>query len=283
MLKSRRKNRSPIVTFIIFLFLAIIGVFMMLPMVYAVMSSFKPLEELFIFPPRFFVRKPTLQNYKDLGYLISNLWVPFERYLYNTAYTSVVSTFLYLIIASLAAYPLAKHKFFGQKTISETITLALMFTPAVIELPRYVIMAKLGLIDSFGAVIFPGLSSTMGVYLIINFLNSLPDSIIESARIDGAREYRIWWTIIMPNIRPAIMTVLIFQFQGAWNNTAANYLFSEELKMLPTAVSQIASAGIARSGVGSAGSVLMMIPPILIFIISQSRVMETMAHSGMKD
>lgn len=283
MRKNKIRTRSPFVTLLIFLFLAILGVFMALPLVYAVMQAFKPLEELFIFPPRFFVSNPTIQNFKSLGFLISNLWVPFERYLYNTVFVSVTTTLLYLTVATLAAYPLAKHNFLGKKFINNLITLALMFSSAVIALPQYIIMSKLNLIDTYGAIIFPSLASTMGIYLCINYLQTLPDSILESARIDGAGEYRIWFKIVLPNIRPAIMTVLIFQFQGSWNSTGGGFIFSENLKMLPTAVSQIASAGIARSGVGAAGSLLMMLPPILVFVISQSRVMETMAHSGIKD
>ncbi len=283
MRKNKIRTRSPFVTFLIFLFLAILGVFMALPLVYAVMQAFKPLEELFIFPPRFFVSNPTIQNFKSLGFLISNLWVPFERYLYNTVFVSVTTTLLYLTVATLAAYPLTKHKFFGKKFINNLITLALMFSGAVIALPQYIIMSKLNLIDTFGAIIFPSLASTMGIYLCINYLQTLPDSILESARIDGAGEYRIWFSIVLPNIKPAIMTVLIFQFQGSWNSTGGGFIFSENLKMLPTAVSQIASAGIARSGVGAAGSLLMMLPPILVFVLSQSQVMETMAHSGIKD
>ena len=283
MRKNKIRNRSLFVTALIFLFLVALGLFMALPLVYAVMQAFKPLEELFIFPPRFFVSNPTTQNFKNLSFLISNLWIPFERYLYNTTFVSIVTTFSYLLVATLAAYPLAKHNFVGKKAINNLITLALMFSGGVIALPQYVIMSKLGLIDTYGAIIFPSLASTMGIYLCINFLHSLPDSILESARIDGAGEYRIWWQIVLPNIRPAIMTVLIFQFQGSWNSTGGGFIFSEELKMLPTAVSQIASAGIARSGVGAAASLIMMIPPILVFILSQSRVMETMAHSGIKD
>ena len=283
MRKNKIRTRSPFVTLLIFLFLAILGIFMALPLVYAVMQAFKPLEELFIFPPRFFVSNPTIQNFKSLGFLISNLWVPFERYLYNTVFVSVTTTLLYLTVATLAAYPLAKHNFLGKKFINNLITLALMFSSAVIALPQYIIMSKLNLIDTYGAIIFPSLASTMGIYLCINYLQTLPDSILESARIDGAGEYRIWFKIVLPNIRPAIMTVLIFQFQGSWNSTGGGFIFSENLKMLPTAVSQIASAGIARSGVGAAGSLLMMLPPILVFVISQSRVMETMAHSGIKD
>lgn len=283
MRKNKIRTRSPFVTALIFLFLVALGVFMALPLVYAVMQAFKPLEELFIFPPRFFVTNPTIQNFKSLGFLISNLWIPFERYLYNTVFVSVVTTVLYLVVATLAAYPLAKHNFAGKKFINELITLALMFSSAVISLPQYIIMSKLNLIDTFGAIIFPSLASTMGIYLCINYLQTLPDSILESARIDGAGEYRIWFKIVLPNIKPAIMTVLIFQFQGSWNSTGGSFIFSENLKMLPTAVSQIASAGIARSGVGAAGSLLMMIPPILVFVLSQSRVMETMAHSGIKD
>ena len=283
MRKNKIRNRSLFVTALIFLFLVALGIFMALPLVYAVMQAFKPLEELFIFPPRFFVSNPTIQNFKNLSFLISNLWIPFERYLYNTIFVSVVTTFSYLIVATLAAYPLAKHNFVGKKAINNLITLALMFSGGVIALPQYVIMSKLGLVDTYGAIIFPSLASTMGIYLCINFLHGLPDSILESSRIDGTGEYRIWWQIVLPNIRPAIMTVLIFQFQGSWNSTGGGFIFSEEIKMLPTAVSQIASAGIARSGVGAAASLIMMIPPILVFILSQSRVMETMAHSGIKD
>ncbi len=283
MRKNRIKNRSIFVTFLIFLFLAVLGVFMALPMVYSVMQSFKPLEELFIFPPRFFVTNPTLKNYKDLSFLVSNLWIPFERYLFNTVLVTVVTTCSYLAVATLAAYPLAKHHFIGKKVINNLITLALMFSGSVVSLPQYIIISKLGLIDTYGAIILPSLASTMGIYLCINYLNSLPDSILESARIDGAGEYRIWWSIVMPNIRPAIMTVLIFQFQGSWNSTGGGYIFSEKLKMLPTAVSQISSSGIARSGVGAAGAVFMMLPPIIVFVLSQSGVMETMAHSGIKD
>lgn len=271
------------VTALIFLFLIILGAFMILPMIYSVLQSLKPLDELFIFPPRFFVSHPTFDNFKNLGFLISNMAIPFERYLFNTILVSIITTFAYLIVATLAAYPLAKHKFVGKNFVNSAITLALMFSPSVIGLPQYIIMSKLGLVDTYGAVIFPTLASTMGIYLCINFLQSLPDSILESARIDGAGEYKIWWSIVLPNIRPAIMTVLIFQFQGSWNSTGGGFIFSEQLKMLPTAVSQIATSGIARSGVGAAGSVIMMIPPILVFVLSQSGVMETMAHSGIKD
>lgn len=283
MKKNKIKNRSLTVTVLIFLFLMVLGAFMILPMLYSVLQSLKPLDELFIFPPRFFVNHPTFDNFKNLGFLISNMSIPFERYLFNTVFVSLITTFAYLIVSTLAAYPLAKHKFVGKRIVNNSITLALMFSSSVIALPQYIIMSKLGLIDTYGAVIFPTLASTMGIYLCINFLQSLPDSILESSRIDGAGEYRIWWSIVLPNIRPAIMTVLIFQFQASWNSTGGAFIFSEQFKMLPTAVSQIATSGIARSGVGAAGSVIMMIPPILVFILSQSGVMETMAHSGIKD
>jgi ABC-type glycerol-3-phosphate transport system permease component len=211
------------------------------------------------------------------------MWVPFERYLFNTVFVSVISTVAYLFIVTLAAYPLAKHDFVGKKAITSMITLALMFSGSVIALPQYVIMARFGMIDNYSGMILPLLSGTMGLYLCINYLGTLPGSIIESARIDGANEYMIWRRIVIPNMRPAIMTVLIFQFQASWNSSAGGVVFSEPLKLLPSAISQIVSAGIARAGVASAVGVVMMAPPILIFIFSQSRVMETMAHSGMKD
>lgn len=280
---SKRKSRSVFVTILMVGLLFLIGFFMALPLVYAVVSSFKPLEELFLFPPRFFVRNPTLENYQLMGHLISNMWIPFERYLFNTVLVSVISTAFYLIIVTLAAYPLAKHEFVGKRTINNAITLALMFTTAVIGLPQYVIMAKLGVVNTYAGMILPLLANTMGVYLCVQYLDTIPSTIIESARIDGAGEYKIWWRIILPNTKPAIMTIMIFQFQHSWNQTAGNIVYSENLKLLPVAINQISSAGIARAGIGSAASVLMMIPPIIMFVISQSRVMETMAHSGMKD
>ncbi len=265
------------------LLLLAMGTFMAFPLVYAISSAFKPPEEFFLFPPPIFPENPTTENFSQLGMVISNMWISFERYLFNSLFISISSTVLYLVIATLAAYPLAKHNFPGKGPINELITLALMFTPAITAIPQYIILAYLGLVDNPLGVLFPTLASTMGVFLCVQYMEILPNAVLESGRIDGAGEFRIWSSIVVPNIKPVLFTMMIFQFQSVWNTTGANVIYNEAWKTLPAAMGQVATAGIARAGVGSAAAIILMIPPIAVFIISQSNVMETMAHSGIKD
>ena len=279
----RKHRRSLFGTIMLALILIIFACFMALPVIYTIASSLKPPEEFFIFPPRILVQSPTLDNFKSLASNLASSWVPFERYLFNSIYMSVISTVAYVIVAALAAYPLAKHQFPGKAALNSMITLALMFTAAVLSIPQYIILSVLGWIDTPLAVMAPAMASTMGVFLCVQFLETLPYSVLESARMDGAGEWRVWWSSVVPNIRPALFTMVIFQFQAAWNSTGANVIYNEALKTLPAAMTQIASAGIARAGVGSASAFILMIPPVLVFILSQANVMETMAHSGIKD
>lgn len=279
----RRVNRSAFGTILLALLLLVFGTFMALPMVYVVSNAFKPLEEIFLFPPRLFVQNPTLDNFKGMGDLISNMWISFERYLFNSVFVSVAGTGLYLVVATLAAYPLAKHNFPGRKWMNELITVALMFTSSVTGLVQYLLMAMVGMIDTYPAMILPSLSSTMGVFLCVQNLATVPNTMLEAGKIDGAGEFRIFYKLVLPNIRPVLFTMLIFQFQGMWNIAPSSVIYSEPLKTLPLAISQIASAGISRAGVGSAAALIMMLPPILVFVISQSNVMETMANSGIKE
>lgn len=230
-----------------------------------------------------YAQNPTLSNFKQMSGLLSNLWVTFDRYLFNSVVVSLVSTFGYLIIATLAAYPLAKHDFPGKSAINSVIVVALMFNASVTGLVRYLMMSMFGMIDTYASMIFPTFASTMGVFLCIQYLSTLPNVMLEAGKIDGAGEFRIFWQIVLPNIRPVMFTILIFQFQSAWNISPSDVVYSESLKTLPLVLSQIASAGISRAGVGSAAALIMMIPPIFVFIISQSNVMETMTHSGIKD
>ena len=281
--KNKKVNRSTSGTVFIMIFLAICGAFMALPMVYAVGAAFKPLDEIFLFPPRLIPQNPTLLNFKLMTDTFANLSVPFDRYLFNSTFVSLVSTVAYLFVATLAAYPLAKHDFPGKKWMNEVITIALMFTASVTGLIQYLLMSMVGMIDTYASIIFPSLASTMGVFLCKQYLEGLPTSMLEAGKVDGAREFSIFTRLVLPNIKPVILTLLIFQFQGIWNSSPSGVIYSEELKTLPLALSQIATAGISRSGVGSAASLVLMIPPILVFIISQSNVMETMAHSGIKE
>lgn len=279
----KKPQRSVGGTVALAILLTVVGGFMAFPLVYAVSSAFKPPEEFFLFPPPIFPHNPTVENFTQLGLVISNMWIPFERYLFNSIFISVASTAIYLIIATLAAYPLAKHEFPGKGIMNQMIQLALMFTSAITALPQYIILANLHLVDNPLGVLLPTLATTTGVYLCINFLETLPNAVLEAGRVDGASEARVWWSIVMPNIKPAIFTMMIFQFQAVWNTSGAGVIYNEAWKTLPAAMSQVATAGVARAGVGSAAAVILMIPPILVFIISQSNVMETMAHAGIKD
>lgn len=284
MKRSHKKvSRSIAGTIVLALLIALVGILMALPMIYIVSSAFKPLEELFLFPPRFLPQNPTFSNFKDMSGMLSSLWVTFDRYVYNSVVVSLVSTLGYLFIATLAAYPLAKHQFCGKKLINEAIIIALMFNTAVTGLVQYLLMSMLKMIDTYAAMILPSLASTMGVFLCVQYLSTLPDVMLEAAKIDGAGEFRIFFNIVMPNIKPVLFTILIFQFQSAWNISPSNVVYREELKTLPLVLSQLSSGGISRAGVGSAAALIMIIPPIVVFILSQSNVMETMTHSGIKD
>ena len=282
--KKVKFSRSRVGTFWIFLFLLLLCAFMALPMVYAILQSIKPLDEIFIYPPRFFVRNPTLDNFRQVGQLLSNLWIPFSRYIFNSFFVTIVGTVLYMASAAMAGYALGKGKFRGRKTLSVMVEWAMLFRAEVMAVSVYMIICALGIVDTYLALILPPLSGSMGVFLIRQFvLVSIPDSTLEAARIDGANEYVIFTKIALPSIKPALLTVMIFTFQSMWTNSGTGqYIFSENLKDLPSALSTIAASGIARAGAASAVSIILMIPPIIVFLISQSSVMETMTHSGMK-
>ena len=264
--------------------LTILGVFMFLPMVYAVSQAFKPLDELWMYPPRFFVRQPTLKNFSDLFTLMNDSWVPFSRYIFNTVFTSVMGTFGHLFIASMCAYALAKIKFPGGKFVFKTIRSSLMFSSTVGGITSFMIMTALHLVDSYLAIIIPAWGATLGLYLMKQHMDStVPDTVLESARLDGASEIRTYWTIAMPMVKPAWLTLIIFSFQGLWNQGSSIYIYSEQLKSINYAIGQIMAGGIKRAGASSASSVLMMMVPITVFVISQSNIIETMGSSGMKD
>ncbi len=281
--KTKRVNRSTWGNVLLFTLLAVLGAFMALPVVYTVVQAFKPMEELFVFPPRFMVVNPTLKNFRMIGQLTNNLWVPFSRYVFNSVFVSIVGTAGNVFIASMAAYPLAKIDFPGRKALFKMVTVALLFTGGVLGLAQYIIMAKLHMIDTYWALILPSVASTMGLFLMKQFMEGISDSLIEAARIDGMNEFQIFWSIVMPNVKPAWLTMIIFAFQGMWGMTGGNFIYTESLKMFPTALAQIQAGGIARAGVAAAAGLIMFIPPVLLFLVTQSSIMETMAHAGIKE
>lgn len=266
----------------VFLFLSLFSLFMLFPFVYAILQSFKPLDELFLYPPRFFIQSPTTDNYRLLSILTNSLWIPFSRYALNSVIVTVAGTLLNLAIASIAAFPLAKYEFPGSRTFFLVVIAALLFSGPVTALPQYIIVAKLGLINTYAAVILPAVAGPLGLFLMKNFMSQISDSILESATIDGAGMFRSFFSIAFPLVKPASLTLLIFSFQALWSSTGGAFIYEEKMKLLPTVLSQITTAGLARAGVGAAAAVLMMIPPFVTFVATQSRVLETMAYSGIK-
>lgn len=263
--------------------LLIFASFFALPLVYAISSAFKPMDEIFLFPPRFFVRNPTTTNFQDLLILMQQSWVPFTRYIFNTVFITIVGTIGHVLIASLAAFALAKHRFPGKNFLFSVVVLSLMFSGHVTSIPSYLIMSGLGWIDTFAAIIVPNLGFTLGLFLMKQFMEQIPDSLLEAARIDGASELRVFFTIAMPSVKPAWLTLIIFVFQNLWNATGGTYIYSEELKTLPYALQQIQIGGIARAGVSAAAALVMMSVPIVMFIIAQSNVIITMSSAGIKE
>lgn len=264
--------------------LVILGAFMFLPMLYVIMQSLKPLDELWMFPPRFYVKSPTLGNFGDLFSLMNDSWVPFSRYIFNTVFITVCGTFGNLIVASMAAYALAKMKFPGKGFLFQIVVLSLMFHQTVNQLSNFIIMSTLGMVDTYLAIIIPALAGTMGLYLMKQFMeSSVADSVLESARLDGASEFRTFLTIAMPMVKPAWLTLIIESFKGLWNTGASIYIHSEELKTFNYAINQVVTAGVQRAGAAAASTVVMMIVPITVFVLSQSQIIETMGSSGMKD
>ncbi len=282
--QSRKYSRSKFGNFIMFCFLFIAGAYSVIPLVYSIATSFKPLDELMIFPPTLItVRRPTLENYSILPELISNLSVPLSRYAANSIFISLVGTVFNVITASMAAFVLSKGGLKHRKIIFLTIQFSLLFNSYTLEVPRYLIYAELRAIDTYWVYLLPFIASAMGVFLVKQYIDGyIPDALIEAAHIDGAGWFKIFWRIIFPNIRPCVLTLILFTFRDLWATIPSGTIFSENLKTLPTVMSTIASGGIARSGASMAASVIMMIPPIAVYLVSQSSIKETMGSAGIK-
>lgn len=283
MIWSHRQSRSFGGDLAILLFIAAGACFSALPLVYAISNAFKPLNELFVFPPQFFVRNPTLDNFADLLVVMSDSWIPFSRYVLNSLVITIAGTAGHVVLASMAAFALSKFKFPGSKLLFSLVILSLMFARQVTAIPSYLIVSYLGWVDTYLAVILPAWAMSLGLFLMKQFMDAMiHDSLLEAARIEGASEWTIFWHVVMPNVRPGWLTLVILSFQALWGETGGQFIYSEQLKTLPYALNQIVAGGIARSGVGAAVAVVMMILPITVFVINQSKVIDTMGASGIK-
>lgn len=279
----KRFTRTKAGNFFYTFFLIAFGLFSVLPMIYCIITSFKPLDELLVFPPKFYVVNPNIENYLTLPSLLDNLAVPLSRYAFNSIFTSLVATFFHILVASAAAYVLAKTDIKGKQVIFAIVQMSLLYNAYTLEIPRYLIYSSLGMIDTFLVYILPAIPSSMGVFLMKQFMETnVPDPLIEAARIDGAGSFRTFWQIAMPNVKPAWMTLILFSFKDMWSIVPNGTIFSEEVKTLPFAASTVATSGIARQGCAMAITVIMMIPPILVYLVSQRSVTQTMSSAGIK-
>lgn len=283
--KLRRLSRSRAGNATIVIVLGAFALFMTLPLIYSVSMAFKPIDELFIYPPRFFPMKPTLRNFTDLMISFENSVIPFSRYVFNSLLITGVATAGHVVVASMCAYPLAKHKFRYRNAIFKLIVFSLLFSSWVLGIPRFVVMSKTGMLNNYGSLILPAMAASLGLYLMKQFMEQVPDSILESARIDGASEARVLWGIVMPAVKPAWLTLILLSVRENWNDeyNPSLFIFNEAAKPITMVKRYIFSAGFTRVGAYSAFAMLMLLPPILIFIFSQSNVIETMKTSGMKE
>lgn len=281
----KRYTRSRAGNIAFFGFLLLLGAFSALPLVYCVCTAFKPLDELLIFPPRFFVSRPTVENFIALPSLLEKLSVPFSRYLFNSVFVSLCTTALNILVSSMAAFTLSKSRIRGRTVFFLIVQFSLLYNSTTLAVPQYLIFSKLHIIDTLLVYILPAIPSSMGAFLIKQYVDAgVPDSLLEAARIDGAGVFTIYRRIVMPIIKPAWMTQLLFAFQGIWSVTpSGGTIFSEELKTLPYVMSSIGAGGTARAGSAMASTVLLMIPPIVVYFISQSNIMETMSSAGLKE
>ncbi len=242
------------------------------------------MDEQFLFPPSLFVKNPTLMNFYSVSSLMRESKVPFSRYIFNSIFVTLVGTVGHVIIASLAAYRIAKFNFPLKNAFFNMVVFSLMFAGTVTAIPNYLIMSNLNMIDSLAAIIIPAFSAPLGLFLMKQFMEQMvPDALIEAAQIDGSNGLQIFFRIVMPIVKPAWFTLIIFSFRDLWNSTGGNFIFTEELKTLPYALNNIMAGGISRTGASAAVALIMVIPPVVVFILSQSQVIETMATSGIKD
>ena len=278
-----RLNRKAYGDVFMLILVGLMAAFSFFPLLMAVNMSLKPINELFYYPPKLFAENPTLDNFRMLLSLMQNTRVSFFRYAFNTVFISLAVTVLHVFLASMCAYPLAKLKIPGTKTMNKMIMLSLMFVSAVTDVANYLTVSSLGWLDTYWACIIPPVGSSLGLFIMRNYMTTIPDSLLEAARMDGCSDFQIYWRIVMPLARPAWLTVMILIFQQVWNMDNTNYVYDEALKTLPYALSQITSGAMVRVGAGQAVGVLMMIVPAIIFMINQSKIIDTMASSGIKD
>lgn len=278
-----RLNRKAYGDVMMLMLVGLMAAFSFFPLLMAVSMSLKPIHELFYYPPKLLAENPTLDNFRMLLSLMQNTRVSFFRYAFNTVLISVVVTLGHVFLASMAAYPLAKLKIPGIPAINTMVMLSLMFVSAVTDVANYLTVSWLGWLDTYWASIIPAMGASLGLFIMRNYMSTIPDTLLEAARMDGCTDFQLYWRIVMPMARPAWLTVAILMFQQIWSLDNTNYVYDEAKKTLPYALSQITSGAMVRVGAGQAVGVLMMIVPAIVFLVNQTKIIDTMASSGIKE
>ena len=269
-----------------YLVLVPLAIFMAIPIVFIINHAFKPIDELFAFPPRFLVENPVTDNFIRLARQASAGGISISRYIFNSLVATISVVLLSMAMSSMAAFALSKLRFRGKSALMEINNLAMMFVPVAVIIPRYLLVDKLGMINTYFAHILPLVAMPVGMFLVKQFTDQVPDSLIEAAIVDGAGYFKVYYRIILPMIRPALATVAILAFQSVWSNTetSAMYTSKESMRTLTFYMNTLASNtnAVAGQGVAAAASLIMFLPNLVLFILCQSKVMNTMAHSGIK-
>lgn len=267
--------------------LVLLSIFMLMPLVYIFNNALKPYQELFNFPPTIWVRNPSLQNFIELWAITKNSAIPMSRYIFNSVFVAVMTVVLVTGVSAMCAYPISKHKFPGHRIVFGTILVTLLFAPETVAIPRYLVVSNLGVMDTYFGHLLPMVAVPVGVFLMKQFIDQLPDELLDAAKIDGAKEFTIFLKIVIPICMPAVATISIIAFQDAWGNTETSSLFmqDETMKTFPFFISTLTSNmanSVARQGAAAAAALIMFLPNLIIFLIFQSKVITTMAHSGIK-
>lgn len=273
-------KNSRLQTLVIYAILGAIALVMLFPMLWLISTSLKsPTENIWQSPPELLLSQPTLENF-------SQVWqsLPFATYLYNSILVSVLTVGLNLLFCSLAAYPLARLSFVGRNGIFIAIVATIMIPFQIVMIPLYILTVQLGLRNSYLGVIFPSLASAFGIFLLRQALITVPKEIEEAARLDGTSELGLWWYVMLPAIRPALITLAIFVFIGAWSDFLWPLIViqDESLYTLPLGVAKLAGTFSLDWRLVAAGSVISMTPVLVLFLFLQKYIVPTDTASGVK-
>lgn len=283
----RRLRRISLSHVLLIITLTLLALFMLLPIVFLFNHAFKPMNELFAFPPTILVKEPTTQNFEQLFLRSAAGAVPFTRYLFNSVIVVFASLMAVIAASTMAGYVLSKHRFHFKALIMSLIMVSLMFAPETVAIPRYLVISSLGITNTYIAHIFPFLASPVAVFLMKQFIDQIPDSLLEAAKLDGATDFHIFLRIILPMTAPAVATVGIITFQAVYQDLEGSTLFTtkETMKTIAFYVTSLTANlqnNVAGQSIAAAAALLMFLPNLIIFLLFQRKMIETMLHSGVK-